>query len=37
LIAKKEKEVGVTDEIKKGSELTWKTLNGSMFGDYVEK
>ncbi|NLP14050.1 MAG: hypothetical protein GX383_06170 [Clostridium sp.] len=37
MISEKEKEVGATAEIKEGSELTWKTLDGSIFSDYVER
>lgn len=35
LISEKEKKVGATAEIKEGAEMTWKTLSGDMFSDYV--
>ena len=35
MISKKGEKVGATDEIKEGSEITWKTLNGNMFSEYV--
>lgn len=35
MISKKEEKVGATDEIKKGTEITWKTLSGNMFTEYV--
>jgi hypothetical protein len=36
IISEKEQKVGATAEIKNGAEITWKTLSGSMFSDYVE-
>lgn len=35
MISKKEESVGATAEIKAGPELTWKTLSGAMYSDYV--
>lgn len=35
IISKKEEKVGATTEIKEGAEITWKTLSGNMFSDYV--
>lgn len=35
MISEKEKKVGATTEIKEAAEITWKTLSGSMFFDYV--
>jgi len=36
MISEKEKKVGATAEIKKGKEVTWKTLSGNMFSDYLK-
>lgn len=36
-ILEKEEKVGATAEIKEGAELTWTTLSGSIFADYVER
>ncbi|BCJ94448.1 hypothetical protein acsn021_20170 [Anaerocolumna cellulosilytica] len=36
MIAEKEEKVLATAEIKEGEEITWKTLSGNMFSDYVE-
>lgn len=35
LISEKEEKVGATAEIKKGEEITWKTLDENMFSEYV--
>lgn len=35
MILDREENMGVTTEIKEGSILTWKTLDGDMFSDYV--
>ncbi len=35
MISQKEEAVGATAEIKDGAELTWKTLDTSIFSDYV--
>lgn len=35
MISEKEEKVGATAEIKKGKDITWKTLSGNMFSDYV--
>lgn len=35
MISEKEEKVGATTEIKEGTEMTWKTLGGNMFSDYV--
>jgi hypothetical protein len=35
MISEKEEKVGATTEVKEGTEMTWKTLNGNMFSDYV--
>jgi hypothetical protein len=35
MISEKEGKVGATAEIKEGKELTWKTLSGELFSDYV--
>lgn len=35
MISEKEKKVGATAEIKEGAEITWKTLSGNMFSEYV--
>ena len=37
IISEKEEAVGATAEIKDGAELTWKTLDASMFSDYVDR
>jgi hypothetical protein len=36
MISEKEEQVGATAEIKKGKEVTWKTLSGNMFSDYLK-
>ena len=36
MISEKEEKVGVTTEIKEGSEIIWRTLSENMFSDYVE-
>jgi hypothetical protein len=35
MISEKEEKVGATAEIKEGTELSWKTLSGNMFSEYV--
>ena len=35
MISEKEEKVGATAEIKKGTKITWKTLSGNLFSDYV--
>lgn len=36
MISERAEKVGATAEIKEGAEITWKTLSGNMFSDYVE-
>lgn len=35
MISEKEEKVGATAEIKEGIEMTWNTLSGNMFSEYV--
>jgi hypothetical protein len=35
MIKEKEEKVGAAADIKAGAELTWKTISGDMFSDYV--
>lgn len=35
MISEKEEKAGATAEIKKGTKMTWKTLSGNMFSDYM--
>ncbi len=36
MIMEKEKKLGATADMTEDAEITWKTLNGNMFSDYVE-
>lgn len=36
IISEKEQDLGVTDEIKEGAKVTWKTLKSDIYSEYVE-